>query len=316
MKGFVIFLIVIAVIILAVGGGFFAIGMVNKSNNPIVTTTYNLDDEDFSDIEIDIATSDLEIVKSSDSSKKVVCKETEKEKHYIEVIAGTLSIKRFEAKKWYEKLFDFTMDKKVVTIYLPEEEYHNLFITASTGKIFVSNDFTFNKVNIKLTTGILEFQANAEDYVRLESSTGEINVKNVECQSLNVTATTGNVSLIESYVHGSAQINISTGNIKTQDFKSYSLKATASTGKVSLVNTVIKTEIDINTSTGDVVFEKSDAETLKIETTTGNVKGSLLSAKIFSTSTSTGHVNVQQSTTGGLCEIKTTTGDITIAIEK
>ena len=56
------------------------------------------------------------------------------------------------------------------------------------------------------------------------------------------------------------------------------------------------------------------AEVNSLEKTTC-VGGTLLSDKVFITDTTTGDVDVPKTTTGGKCEITTTTGDIEIDIE-
>ena len=51
-----------------------------------------------------------------------------------------------------------------------------------------------------------------------------------------------------------------------------------------------------------------------MKTDTGKVVGSLLSEKVFIAETSTGKVSVPKTTTGGKCEITTSTGDIKIEV--
>jgi len=72
--------------------------------------------------------------------------------------------------------------------------------------------------------------------------------------------------------------------------------------------------LTVERNTGDVLLTRSNAASLRIATTTGDVKGSLLSDKIFITSTDTGRVEVPKTTDGGRCEIVTDTGDIRITI--
>ena len=61
-------------------------------------------------------------------------------------------------------------------------------------------------------------------------------------------------------------------------------------------------------------FDKLDAENLEIETGTGDVRGTLLSSKIFMVKTSTGDIDVPETTTGGICKVKTSTGEVYIRI--
>ena len=84
-------------------------------------------------------------------------------------------------------------------------------------------------------------------------------------------------------------------------------------GVIYLIKTTTE-KFDIKCTTGSVHFDHSDASDIKVKTTTGGVKGTLLSDKIFFTKSSTGSINVPKSTTGGTCDLETTTGSIKIDI--
>ena len=85
---------------------------------------------------------------------------------------------------------------------------------------------------------------------------------------------------------------------------------------VNVGGDVIITVTTIDSSTGNVTFEDSDAATIDVKTDTGDVTGTLLTSKVFYVTTDTGKVNVPKSTTGGLCNIETDTGDVRISIKE
>lgn len=87
------------------------------------------------------------------------------------------------------------------------------------------------------------------------------------------------------------------------------------TGDISVERIIVNGNFEIETDTGDVRFDKCDANEISVNTSTGDVSGTLLTEKIFVTKTSTGEINVPNTTTGGKCEIKTSTGDIDIVIQ-
>jgi DUF4097 and DUF4098 domain-containing protein YvlB len=93
-----------------------------------------------------------------------------------------------------------------------------------------------------------------------------------------------------------------------------SLSTKGSTGSITMKNVVAAGEISIERSTGDVTFDGCDAATLRVQTSTGDVKGTLLTAKTFVVETRTGEKEVPN-TTGGKCEVTTTTGDIKLSIQ-
>ena len=64
----------------------------------------------------------------------------------------------------------------------------------------------------------------------------------------------------------------------------------------------------------DIKLEKSDANEIYIKTNTGNINATLLSDKIIHAKTDTGKEKYPVLTTGGKCELITTTGDITVRI--
>lgn len=72
----------------------------------------------------------------------------------------------------------------------------------------------------------------------------------------------------------------------------------------------------IERDTGDVRFESCDAGQITVKTSTGDVTGTLRTEKVFLTKRSTGAVDVPESGTGSKCEITTSTGDISIQIQK
>ena len=99
------------------------------------------------------------------------------------------------------------------------------------------------------------------------------------------------------------------------DMKCKSLYSDGSTGEMSLDRVIAEENISVERTTGDIELEGCDAAELWLKTSTGDVEGSLLTEKIFIASSSTGDVEVPRSTSGGRCEISTSTGDIEIEIK-
>ena len=85
---------------------------------------------------------------------------------------------------------------------------------------------------------------------------------------------------------------------------------------MTLTDTVASGSIRAETTTGDVTLTRADAATLYLKTTSGAVTGSLLTPKIFYTDTTSGSVSAPKYTEGGICEIKTTSGDIRVTVQE
>ena len=108
---------------------------------------------------------------------------------------------------------------------------------------------------------------------------------------------------------------VSTGKTSLTDVQCKKLTTTGDTGDIALEKVIATENLTIKRTTGDVTFEHCDAEEISVITDTGKISGSLLTDKVFIAETNTGRINVPKTTSGGICEIKTDTGDIKITIE-
>ena len=141
---------------------------------------------------------------------------------------------------------------------------------------------------------------------------------NFKCDTEAGTKLCHNSSLVQKEdVTVNVNINTytSTGHISYTNVKAKDADLSASTSHVYLNNVNIENHLKIQTSTGDVYIKSSDAASLYIKASTGDIEAELLSSKIFKVETSTGKINVPTSTSGGLCEVTTSTGDIHITIK-
>ena len=89
-----------------------------------------------------------------------------------------------------------------------------------------------------------------------------------------------------------------------------------STGKTKLTNVLVTTDFTLNGSTGDVLFDSFDALNIYVDITTGDVKGTILTEKIFNAKSGTGKVNVPETYSGGVCKVRTSTGNIILSYKK
>ena len=167
-----------------------------------------------------------------------------------------------------------------------------------------------------MSTGDVKALASAKKSLKIKASTGDITAENISCGGeLSLEVSTGKISVSRLVCDGDIKITVSTGKTCLSDVTCNNLTSGGSTGDLHLKNTVATGKFDIERSTGDITLDGCDAEEISIETSTGDVTGTILSSKIFFTETSTGDVDVPKTTTGGMCEIITSTGDIEISIK-
>ena len=280
MRKFKIFIVIIGVLLLLVGGGLLAVSIVkadsNKEELKSITTEVK---ESFTDLSVNVDQANVEIKKSTDSVCKVEAQETEKLHYVIEVKSGKLTITDNDTRDWYEKyFFNFRFFNVKVTVYIPFDEFNNINIKSSTGSVIIHDSFKYNTLSIESTTGRIEFyNAIVAGDIKLKSSTGSISVNNV---------------------------------------KSANLEANSSTGEIGLKNYIASNSFKLETSTGGISFEECDAKSIIVKSHTGGVHGILLTPKKFNCTSSTGGINVPNSddTAEGTCVISTSTGGIHVSI--
>ncbi len=282
--------------------------------NSSFETTIHEAPKDFNDIEIHTDTANIKLVLSSDNKCRIECKEHKKIKHTVDVEDQTLKISVLDTRKWYEYI-GINFGSPEITVYLPKSEYGTLSVKSSTGKVEMPDDFNFQSIDVDVSIGGVTCSASALGDVKIKTSTGDINVENICAKTLDLTVSTGKITVTGAELEGDLKIKVSTGKSKLQDIKCKNIATTGSTGDIILTNVIAQETLSIERSTGDVTLSKSDAGELLIKTDTGDVKGTLLSEKVFIVSTDTGKIDVPKSTSGGKCEIATDTGDIKITID-
>ncbi len=305
-----------AVGLLLFGGAAFASGFdFNKLGvSKYVTNTYEITDG-FTEISVCADTADIEFALSEDNRCRVVCSESEKVKYSAAVKGEALTIETVDTRKWYEYIVSFSFENPKITVYLPGSEYSSLFIEGSTGDIEIPKDFGFETVDVSVTTGDVICRACASGLMKIKLTTGSVRVSDASAGELDITVTTGSVNASHITCGRSINVSVTTGKTELADISCGGIVSSGTTGSIILKNVTAAESFSIKRTTGGVIFEGSDAEEIYVKTTTGTVKGTLLSEKIFITEAKTGSVDVPKTSTGGRCEITTTTGNIQIDIQ-
>lgn len=315
-------IIIAAVVLLAVGlavfaGAFIASGFnfTKMGNEKYVTNTYTVD-KDFDKIDIDTSVTDITFKPSEDGKFSAVCsKEQDRVHHKFTVESGTLKVTMNDDREWYD-YFSFFSSSMTMTLYLPADRYESLKIDASTGDVSIPSQFSFGSIDIKMSTGDVTCSASSEGLLKIKASTGDITLDGVSAGDVELNVSTGKITAERVECGGTVTVGVSTGKAKLSDVTCKDLVSDGSTGSLTLKNVVASGKFDVKRSTGDVTFDSSDAAEIAVKTSTGDVTGTLKSEKIFFADTRTGDVDVPRTTTGGKCEITTTTGDIEIKIVK
>lgn len=306
-------LIVAGILVLAVSliGANFNFAQIFK--NTLVSNTHELT-ESFDSLDISISTADITFIPSADGKCKVECYEYPKVKHSVSVKDGKLNINVVDERKWYEHI-GITISEPNITVYLPKTEYDAFELSTDTGDVHIPDSFKFSSIEITGSTADVDCNASCSGLMKIETTTGDIEIEGVSVGELALSVSTGDIEVESVNCAGNAWIYVTTGYSDIKRLNCLSFTSDGSTGDINMSEVIASEKLSIIRSTGDVSFENSDAKEFSVETDTGDVDGTLRSPKIFTVITSTGDVNVPESTMGGKCKIKTSTGDITVYVK-
>ncbi len=219
----------------------------------------------------------------------------------------------------------------VTKSYEISEGFNNIFIDTNTADVeFLpsENEKTvvechelkkmYHSVKVADDTLKIELESKKQNwFIGINFDTPKITVymPKREYNQLMLSCTTGDVKIPKDFKFGSMDIKVTTGDINSYAIANESVKIKATTGDIKLKDITARV-MEVKTTTGDITLDKCDANELYLKATTGDITGSLLSDKVFVVNATTGDIDVPQTTTGGKCEIKVTTGDIKIKIAK
>jgi DUF4097 and DUF4098 domain-containing protein YvlB len=295
--------LVLAVLLILAGGVLFVCTMATLhwdftklSTIKYETNTYEIS-EAFHTITMNTDTADIIFVPSDDEKCRVVCYEETNANHAVAVKDGALTIELVEDKTVsdYIRNIGINFESAQITVYLPQAEYKALVIREDTGDVQLPKEIQFESVDISVSTGDITCFASVSGQLKIKTSAGDIRVEDVTADDLDLA--------------------VSTGDVQLENIRCNALLASGNTGDISLKNVIATETISIIRTTGDVRFYGADAATIFVETDTGDVTGTLMSAKQFLPQSDTGDIEVPQTSSGGKCEIITSTGDIKLMIQ-
>lgn len=300
--------------LLICGASFAALGFNFRKLNTVklVEETYAVNDE-FKSIRIDADTEDILFELSSDKRCKVVCYEEEDDRHNVRVENNTLMISKHDKNK-HDFGFSFAMESPKITVYLPNTSYQKLDIESDTGDTVIPKDFSFDSINVVLSTGDISCYASAEETVSIVNDTGDIKIYDVLADEMKLTADTGDIIISSVTLTENMDITEDTGDVTIKDVTCKNLNCSGDSGDLTLTNVIASEEFRLESDTGDIIFNGCDAGSIYAKSDTGDITGTLLEEMIFVTETDTGDVNVPKTLNGGRCELTTDTGDIDIQL--
>lgn len=274
--------IIIAVIFVVFGVGMATVSMVSVAGNfekmvknpNYVEKNYDVT-EDFDSIDFTIASDDIRFERSSDKNAHFVCKEAEDIKYEVKVSGKTLQIKQDEKNVLHFGINGINVDTTAV-LYLPKDSYEDLIGKTGSGDVDIEESFSF-------------------DEVAIEVGSGDVSFKDVKCKTKFYAMT-------------------SSGRIEAENVTSEgSFTAITGSGDIKLKNSD-GVNVDIKAGSGEVELTAFDGKSINIVTGSGDVEGTLRTPKAFDAKAVSGDVNVNGYGDGGVCAVRTGSGDITLSV--
>ncbi|MBR2384134.1 MAG: hypothetical protein IKA99_00845 [Clostridia bacterium] len=297
-NGFVKVLLIVGLVFLVLGGTIFTVAMfANKWDFTVLSShvqekqVVEITNEDeiatIEKIDLKLSTADVKYL-YHDENKIIIegYKLCSRKGELFEEVStkienGTLSI-RLDRKKvsWFQI---GAFGENQIIIKMPKDMKVELSVELSTGDVFIgesNKSYVFSNINITTSTGDV-------------SLVGDIN-----CQTANIKNSTG-----DTYINGKLTVNNFTRNADTGDFivnaKINADKITVSntTGEVICNAYITANLIDVETSTGDITLKllgsKSDySYTYDISTGDSNISAFISGAKQIKVIASTGDANI------------------------
>lgn len=264
------------------------------SNVELTTITHEVK-ESFDNISIDVETADIVFKPADNGQCKVDCYDSEKNPYTVSVQENTLNITTDNSANWSERLRFFSFKSPKITVFLPAKEYKQLSLSTDTGDVEIPGDFSFAGVTINGATSDVDCRASASDNMEIHSTTGDISLGSLSADNIDIAVTTGDVKMQDVTAQGDVTVKTTTGDI-------------------TLKNTVSAKAFSFTGVSCDIQFDLCDAAQITVKTVTGDITGTLCSDKAFTAKSSSGDVDVPNTTDGGKCELTTNTGDIHIRI--
>ncbi len=255
---------------------------------------------------------DIKLLPATDGVCKIEYPESKNVTCEISIEDDTLKIKESDNRRWYQ-MIDFGFSSPTMTIYLPLREGQTLNIDANTSDIDIPEGLSFENLKIDLSTGDITVSANVTGNLEIKASTGDIAVSNSAPASVSLTTNTGDITANAIHTTGDLYVKSSTGKQTLNDITCASANLRANTGYVKMANLIASGHLQVETTTGNITFDRCDAATMKITANTGDVTGTFRTPKIVYANSSTGKIEIPHSKEGGMCEIKTSTGNIIIS---
>ncbi len=300
-------LIIVAALLIIAGVGII-LASLNLGGRNAMEKEYTFANAGIRSFVLDTGAAEVKLLPAKDGICTVRGIESATLKYKVWQNGETLHVVRERSGPW--SFFGISLKEDYVRIYLPEQAYDSLWVKSSSGGVSVPEDFRFTTAVITVSSGGVGFSADVTEQLSIEASSGGVAVMNASPSELQVRASSGGIALSDMRP-GSVSLHLSSGGLRLSGVHcTGDLRAESSSGGIRFSDVTARGKMKLECSSGSIKLEDCDADELHIECTSGSVSGNLLTPKTYVASATSGSVRVPSGSSGGLCEVKTTSGSI------
>ena len=201
----------------------------------------------------------------------------------------------------------------MVECYEQENLLHSVSVKDNTLYIEVSDTRKwYEHIGIAWTTPKVTVSVPADEYGRLfvKASTGNVSVDDsFKYESAFVSVTTGDIDYFASST-GSVDLSATTGDVYLKDVSSEGIRITVNTGEITAESITVNGDVEANVSTGDTTLTDIACLNLKSNGTTGDINlNNVIASGTYILERTTGNVKLEACDAKDLY-IKTSTGRV------
>ncbi len=274
--------------------------------------------EDFDGISMDESAADISFFLSDDETCEWKCLERKGRKHSAVVEDGTLFISCEDTRKWFDQFGIHSGDEtEAIEVYLPEIMYGSLNFETDMGSVEIPNGFLFENISFTGDTSDITCGSSLSGSLEVCIDGGQISLEGLNAGGdVSIDSDVSDITLNNLCVSDTVGITYDAGTTALKDVTCEDLTVSIDTGDILLQNVIAEAPFSIEGDVCSVKFEDCDAGSLDIQTDTGNITGTLLLDKVIIAQTSSGDMEVPETSVEGRCEIITDARDIKISIKQ
>lgn len=298
-------------------GSFDLVHMTDNSTE-YVKKTVEVEDS-FSKIMIrDLPSMDVQVKKSGTGKNYVEYYDCEDLTHEVMVKNGELVVLVENNRKHSINIsINWESSENIrTTVYLSDKEYEKLDISASSGDIYVFDNFFFSELVLDASSGDITVSDISAKKAELGASSGEITINGISVEVVDAGTSSGEIE-VNDISADNISLSASSGDIEVDGAKiKEQANMNTTSGEISTERLTAK-EIICGASSGEIKHKYCSAEKYDIETTSGDVELYIDSdiSCVYDVKTTSGSIDVPVTKSGaeGMCKIRTTSGDVEIS---